>query len=586
MTVQENLLEQAKDPSTPPKALERLAKYEECRAAVAANPNAPVDVLLRLALAFPREVAGNIGFMLAMMTEPEKLDELEGSTRTLAALCRVAGVPEAVMELGMRSPDVSVQRALLVNPDLPGAYVERLTRSESEEIAAAAPFHRNYGNPPSFDVASVRLELLHEGRASDEAIAFIAGGGVREQEVLEELSRHRSEDVRAAVASSPFAWPELLERLSHDGSGAVKRAVAMHRSAPPKTLGGLALDPNYQQLVAGNLSADAGTLEYLAHTRNEVVRELVAQHPLTPVDVLCDLAADPDAGVRAAVAGNPNTPAQFLSLLAGDHEDQVLEMLANNPLTPDDALYEVMARGSNDALYALLARPKLPGELLGRLTRAVLQQHKPPLGLLQALAEHPCTPGEALEVLARLDEDTGIGEQLALNPATPDRCLVELALNGTYNTRMALAGRSTLPLAALEALQEDPDPSVRDLAEQVAPAEGGRNRNPYRGTDIARFGIRSADDLRKRGASVDPDWERRALKRTLEAASTPLGAFLAVTHPRFNELDVWTRVELDVDWYVRFAAALNPAASREALERLAVDADLRVAAAASERLAA
>ena len=174
MSVHLSPLDQALDPGTPAETLRFLAKREECRAAVAANPNTPVEVLLRLAMAFPREVAGNVGFMLAVMTEPERLDELEASTHTLAALCRVPGVPEAVLELGMRSSEISVLRSLLVNPNLPASYVERLVRSKEKHVAEVAPFHRNCASPPGFDVGSVRLEILHAEAPSGEAIEFIS----------------------------------------------------------------------------------------------------------------------------------------------------------------------------------------------------------------------------------------------------------------------------------------------------------------------------------------------------------------------------------------------------------------------------
>lgn len=587
MNVQMTLLEQAKDPSTPPKALERLATREDCRAAVAANPNTPVDVLFRLAMAFPREVAGNVGFLLSMMTEPERVDELEAATRTLTALCRVAGVPEAVMELGMRSPDASVQRALLVNPDLPSAYVKRLTDSETREIAEAAPYHRNNENPPAFTVEEVRLELLRGGKESQEALALISAGGVQDREVLAELAQHLSTDVRAAVARSPLAWPELLTEMSHDVSEAVRCAVAAHRDTPPKVLAGLAMDPGCQQMVAGNLSTEAGTLEYLAHARSEAVRELVAHHPNTPQEVLWDLSVSRDAGVRAAVAGNPNTPPEVLALLGRDADARVLEMLAHNPSSPAEALLGVALRGGTEALYELLGRAWLPAVPMQAAVDSILSAPQPPIELLRALAEHPSTPEEALWRLAEREQETGLGALLAHNPATPDELLVRLARGGTFDTRMALAGRPTLPPAALEALRSDMDADIRQMSEFVEPAETPRgNRNPYRGTDIAQFGIRSADDLAPRGVAMDKDGELRALRRTLNATSSPLGAFLAVTHPRFPEVGDWARVELDVDWYVRFAAACNPAAPREVLESLERDADVRVAAAAKRGLAA
>ena len=236
-------------------------------------------------------------------------------------------------------------------------------------------------------------------------------------DALDRLARVENEQVRRMVASDSGSYdvsmdkpnaalhdlslsPECLAQLLHDSSADV-RSEAMRNSGP----------------AAVKVAADPHTpLEALiryARSRASTVRCSVAANPATPGPVLANLAKDPDVAVLRAVAGNQATPGEALTVLAEDFEDGledrdeklVLELLGN-PSSPAALLERETARKSDswrehERGLRLARNPSSPDAALSQLAFSRWTDVR------EAVAGHPNTPRETLEVLA-LDEHSRV----------------------------------------------------------------------------------------------------------------------------------------------------------------------------------
>jgi len=103
-------------------------------------------------------------------------------------------------------------------------------------------------------------------------------------DVLDELSRDGSSDVREAVADNPRSPADTLDALSVDSVSSVRMAVAESANVSGENLERLAKDPvNY-------------------------VRWGVAHNEKTPSEVLAPLVKDADSYVSNEAKKNPNAP--------------------------------------------------------------------------------------------------------------------------------------------------------------------------------------------------------------------------------------------------------------------------------------
>src|SRR5690606_23620226 len=85
----------ARDPAAPAEELARLANYPELARDVAANPNTPLESLLKLADEYPLEVVRNPAFALALATSEFTPWHLQRAD--LAKLIATREAPEALL---------------------------------------------------------------------------------------------------------------------------------------------------------------------------------------------------------------------------------------------------------------------------------------------------------------------------------------------------------------------------------------------------------------------------------------------------------------------------------------------------------
>ncbi|WP_036218313.1 hypothetical protein, partial [Calidithermus chliarophilus] len=134
-------LAEAARASTPPPRLARLASHPraEVRRAVAANPNTPTAVLLRLAVHFPEEVLHNPVLDLLLLENPNLLAEARPESRN-----RLLGSPACWPEFvrwALKHGDEDALLALCRNPLLPREALEALQDHPAEKVRQAARLH-------------------------------------------------------------------------------------------------------------------------------------------------------------------------------------------------------------------------------------------------------------------------------------------------------------------------------------------------------------------------------------------------------------------------------------------------------------
>jgi Leucine rich repeat variant len=134
----------AEDVSTDPELLRELARSQDkdIRRAVAANPNTPADVLLRLGAEFPEQLVENPVFSLLLLENPNLVAEIP--LPTLRSILRLDNVPQFILEQAADKADVEVQLALANNIQTTKKVLERLTQSRDAKVAESARLHVNF----------------------------------------------------------------------------------------------------------------------------------------------------------------------------------------------------------------------------------------------------------------------------------------------------------------------------------------------------------------------------------------------------------------------------------------------------------
>ncbi len=101
----------AEDVSTDQEILRKLAQSSDkaTREAVAANPNAPTDVLLKLAAEFPQQLLNNPIFSFLLLENPNLVAEIP--LPSLRSLLKLENVPLFILKQAADKADVEVQLA-------------------------------------------------------------------------------------------------------------------------------------------------------------------------------------------------------------------------------------------------------------------------------------------------------------------------------------------------------------------------------------------------------------------------------------------------------------------------------------------
>jgi hypothetical protein len=303
--------DEATDPETPPERLAELARSEQLKPLIAANPNTPVETLLALARENPREFLANPILPLLHLEDPRQLVEIE----PLAAL--------------------TVLRLM----DVPRWLISAWSQHANEDVCDAAKLHVGQLDDPSSESSPSDAEA-----ALEQTPLYVHGSDTSNFPPLQLpdwialcLSRHRDAAVRNAVAGSGISV-SLLARFARQRD--LRRAVAGNANTPPDVLGQLShdADASVREAAARNPQITGDILKNLARSQSSEVRANVAANQNTPVNILMGLAGDAEPFVRAGVAGNRNTLPTTLTTLGHDKQSAVRLAVAQNPSTPANVL--------------------------------------------------------------------------------------------------------------------------------------------------------------------------------------------------------------------------------------------------------
>ncbi len=444
-------LARAADPSTPSAELRSLAALHvpAVLRGLGANPAAPLDLLLRLAVWVPGQVLQNPSLRLhaldrgasifvgidhpaavELLAHPDRawllpLIPSSPSREIRWAASRAPGAPADLLEALSADTDLGVLRGLACHPELPTGVALWLARHASGDV---------------------RRRLASYGAISLEAQRALA------------LDANR--DVRLALTNNPRLDPAVLLALAGDDGLLVRLSAARHPALPLPALLRCAADEDddLREAAACNPSLPVPALVALAGDRLDEVRAEAAFSPRLPPELLACLADDPAEAVRCAVARNPSAPPAALARLAlGDGEPRVFA--ASNPATPLDAL-TALAHDPGAPALALLENPHLPGPLARLLIdRLLARQH---------LEEHeraelfrcPALPSDLVEPLLRR---LGLDGNRALPSATPPDLFARLA-RGNRDERTSVCASRDAPPSLLLRLAWDRDPQVAGTA--------------------------------------------------------------------------------------------------------------------------
>ena len=285
----------AKNPSTAADYLEELSGSSDksVRSNIAGNPSSPVAAVMAVGSQFPEQMLLNPSFDLYLLSEPRLLEGIGVSA--LRALLKRDFCPVSFFSYAARQDDEATQLAVLVNPNVPRAVVEKLCASKYPRVTEAASSHRVFSSDakPSqhkwqtaFETGLINeLANVETVSAVHKSLAFLL---LSDEPALQQLSEAELWVIRTAWSSR--------ERADHVRSQDVRAEIASNTSTP--------------------LPLKISVLEALAKDKDEDVRRNVASHPSTPVSLLEALAKDKDEYVRRDVASNPFTPGSVLEALA------------------------------------------------------------------------------------------------------------------------------------------------------------------------------------------------------------------------------------------------------------------------------
>ncbi|MDZ7966465.1 MAG: hypothetical protein RM368_16055 [Nostoc sp. DedSLP03] len=271
----------------------------------------------------------------------------------------------------------------------------------------------------------------------------------------------------------------------------------------------------------------------------------------TSVVVLEELSLHPQPEVREAVAKNPNTPTEVLLKLGKEFPDAITAnpifnlLLLENPesyfvrlslarstTTSESAIAQLSKIEDKEILCAVAGNPKTPLHILERLV-----VEGPPL----FCNEHE-NPHES-------DFD-GLFTAIAQNPNTSESLLLQLAEDGSWNIKIAIAENPKTPLSLLNKFAD-----WRSMHEAIA-------RNPQASSAI----------LEKLAGENEKEI-RDLVKNHPNVSETAIAIINFIEGKPGTSIDLLERLASDRRASVRLLVATHPSTPAKVLEKLAQDTD-------------
>lgn len=133
----------AKNPCATPKLLGELGASRDTvtRSHVAANPNTPTEVLLKLGSEFPKQLLGNPALALLLLENPNLVNEMPRTT--VRSLLKLEELPAFVLEKLAHARHRWVRCTIAQNPNTPAWVLQELAQDMDVEIRQYAVQHPN-----------------------------------------------------------------------------------------------------------------------------------------------------------------------------------------------------------------------------------------------------------------------------------------------------------------------------------------------------------------------------------------------------------------------------------------------------------
>jgi hypothetical protein len=413
---------------------------------LAANPAAPVPVLLELVTARPEAVPA--AFRRRLLAAPLTEAMLgHPSARVRAALAANRRIDPHVRLQLADDPNPEVLDRLRSDPSLPlpdHLLVAELDRAhkqfarglmEPEELAGevaelVSRDRRRIGAARRHPEPAIRRALLS-------LYAFPYGDPGHE--VVQALLRDESAEVRAAAA-------ELVNDLTKRAARELERADVR----------GNGYDIRY--ILSTKRLSRALVDELIAEGSRYTLQELVV-NPSVPNDVAAGLIAHPEAYVRRRAAERADLTADQLARLAADPELEVRTAVSVHPGLTEEQRAGIDIDETESWPYMYWS---------ARALTQTLQESEAWAGSVNALlrrraAQDPRLPAGAVAALAE-DNDPGVRARLAHHhPDAPPDLLLRVFREQRSCARHRLPLLPNFPRKGLSRLAGDPDPAVRSL---------------------------------------------------------------------------------------------------------------------------
>ena len=277
------------------------------RAAVAANPNCPHDLIDRMQQDRRAEV--RVAFAGRTSWPHPVLEGLcaDPKEAVRAALARNPECPARILGRLVDDPDTTVRATVAGHPGCPADTLKRLGSDPNRGVRAAVAANPNATPEILAEITDASVLYVNDQESWIRAAA--ARNPNCGPDLLRDLAGRIDPNVRAGVAVNPSCPPDVVERLAQDIDIEVRKAVARGPGCGPAIWDRLAQDPDSDVRAMTALYIRAGSnVERLVSDPDDSVCAALARNKNCSPGLLLRLADATNPDVRKAVANNPNSP--------------------------------------------------------------------------------------------------------------------------------------------------------------------------------------------------------------------------------------------------------------------------------------